>query len=70
MYFEGTETKNEFNATDDIYGTFVYNDGTQSYNTIKLSVMIWLEGWDADYIMGITAQDVAIKLGFEITKHE
>ncbi len=65
-YFEGTTTKTSF--TNDVYGTFKYDATTKTYNTIKLSVMIWLEGWDADYLMGITAQDVSVKLGFEITK--
>ena len=65
-YFEGTKTLNTFTGENDNYGTFTYNSQTESYNVIKLSVMIWLEGWDADYLMGISAQDVSIKLGFKI----
>ena len=61
--------RTDYNSvTHDTYGKFVYDSTTNSYNTIKLSVMIWLEGWDADYIMGISAQDVNIKLGFEVKK--
>lgn len=67
-YFEGTKTLSEFNDDNDTYGKFVYDSTNNRYNTIKLSVMIWLEGWDADYIMGISAQDVNIKLGFEVKK--
>ena len=66
--FEGTKTLSSFNADGDTYGTFTYDSNKKQYNTIKLSVMIWLEGWDADYIMGISAQDVNIKLGFEVNK--
>lgn len=56
------------NYTDTVLGTFTYNSTSKNYNVVKLSVMVWLEGWDADYFAGITDATVAVKLGFEIVE--
>lgn len=61
---EGIKTRKYF--TSDVLGTF---DGTTGeYATIKLSIAIWLEGWDADYLMGVSTSDLKVKLGFEIVE--
>ena len=60
------DTKNSY--TDTVLGTFTYNSTSKNYNVVKLSVMVWLEGWDADYFAGIKDATVAVKLGFEIVE--
>lgn len=45
-------------------GSFVSVEG--EYNVVKLTVMIYLDGWDADYFMGINTNDLKVRLGFEI----
>ena len=62
-YHKGFDTYDD--VEENVFGTFEYNTTDKTYNTIKISVMIWLEGWDADYIMGETSNEVKIKLGFE-----
>ncbi len=55
--------------TETELGVFTYDDTkTTKYNIIKLSVMVWLEGWDADYFAGISNAEVGVKLGFEIVE--
>ncbi len=53
---EAFETYSKF--TDGVLGTFEASlDSTTNqyvYNDIKLTMYIWLEGWDADYFYGIT----------------
>ena len=57
--------------TETELGVFTYDDTkTTKYNIIKLSVMVWLEGWDADYFAGIKNAEVSVKLGFIITEKD
>lgn len=65
---EGFQTLDTFSIGE--YGEFNYNADTQEYNTIALSVSIWLEGWDADYFMGLSVSDIKVKLGFTLEKNE
>lgn len=46
--------------------TFTYS--TDGYNVIKLTVYIWLEGWDADYLATIPTSKISVNLEFEIVK--
>jgi hypothetical protein len=60
--------------SEDMYttelGSFEYDTESGDYNVVKLTVMIYLDGWDADYFMGINATDLDIRLGFEIKEQE
>lgn len=60
-------TEHSFN--DKILGSFealLDESGNYSYNTIKLTFVLWLEGWDADYIFGVEANEISVKLKFKI----
>ena len=60
-----TKTKEELLNTE--FGTFKYMEN--DYNVIKLEIYIWLEGWDADYFIGIPeSTTIRVDLGFEIEK--
>ena len=59
---------NESVINDNTLAEFKYSSTDKDYNTVKLSVMIWLEGWDADYFVGINNKAIKVKLGFEIEK--
>ena len=61
---KGFETIREFGNEE--YGVFTYSNDQNTYNTIKLSIFVWLEGWDADYLMGVPVTNIKIKLGFII----
>ena len=71
-FTKGVDDNGQLNTkstyTDTVLGTFTYNNTTKGYNVVKLSVMVWLEGWDADYFAGIKDATVAVKLGFEIVE--
>jgi hypothetical protein len=41
-------------------------DINDNFNVVKLTVMIYMDGWDADYFMGINETNLKVKLGFEI----
>ncbi len=54
--------------TDNPIGEFVYDNTSHTYNIIKITIAIWLEGWDADFFRGIP-QDASIfdiNLGFKL----
>lgn len=61
---EGFDTARSFDEVS--LGRFTYAEEAGDYNTIKLTVCVWLEGWDADYFMGIPSGKVKVKLGFTI----
>ncbi len=69
-----TTLKNKLNDNNDSVindnklADFIYSTTDDDYNIVKLSVMLWLEGWDADYFVGINNQNISVKLGFEIEK--
>ena len=45
-------------------GEFKFNSDKNEYNVIKLEMYIWLEGWDADYFIGIP-ENTTITCNFE-----
>ena len=49
-------------------GLFKFNPEVEeeTYNIVKLTLLIYLDGWDADYLMGIASGDIKISLGFGI----
>lgn len=71
-YNESFSTIKEYTST--VLGTFNYVENTgisavaTNYSEIKLSICIYLEGWDADYFYGISANQLAVRLGFEIVE--
>lgn len=71
-YNESFSTIKEY--TNTVLGTFNYVENTgisavaTNYSEIKLSICIYLEGWDADYFYGISANQLAVRLGFEIVE--
>ena len=67
------ETIRETALTTTKLGVFKYEandveDLNDNFNVIKLTIMIYMDGWDADYFMGINENNLKVKLGFEIKK--
>lgn len=60
-------TKN-FNS-DTKLGVFTKNDDNV-YNTIKITISVWLEGMDGDYIIGCTNTSLSMLLNFCVKKYE
>lgn len=50
-------------------GVFTKNDDNL-YNTIKLTISVWLEGMDGDYIIGCTDTSLSMLLNFCVKKYE
>ncbi len=63
---EGFDTISSIN--EDIIGSFNHTDS--GYESIHTTVFVFLEGWDADFLLGIPveARGFKVKLGFEIVK--
>lgn len=59
-----SNVKNSY--TQDVVDTFTY--GADSYNVVKLTAYIWLEGWDADYLATIPTSNISVNLCFKIEK--
>lgn len=57
--YKNTVTFNEYKAL----GEFNSAPGT-AYNDIKLTVFIWLEGYDADYMLGVDVNKLVCSLNF------
>lgn len=61
-----------FNTIEDVtsqtLGTFEVDATSKEYNIIKMNIMLYLEGWDADYFMGMTANDIQVQLNFKLDK--
>ena len=54
-------------------GLFKYNHNATNdvvYNDVKITVMIYLDGWDADYLPGVTEATIKMALGFGIKATE
>lgn len=72
-FVDGVEDNGQLNTkheyTNTVLGKFTYDSNTNDYNIVKMSVMVWLEGWDADYFAGISDASVGVKLGFEIVEN-
>ena len=63
-----TLNKEELLATS--FGDFKFKEAKNDYNVIKLEIYIWLEGWDADYFVGIPNDTtIRVDLGFEIKEN-
>ena len=63
---EAFVTKDKTGLLDTIFGSFNYNPNKAEYNKVKLEVYIWLEGWDADYFVGVpenTSINVSLEFG-------
>lgn len=65
---EGFSTLTDFAVGE--YGYFEYSNTNENYNIIKVSVFVWLEGWDADYFIGVPSSKIQVKLGFVLEKEE
>ena len=64
---EAFKTKTKEELLVDEFGKFEFNNTNNDYNVIKLEIYIWLEGWDADYFVGIPEKTkIRVDLGFEI----
>lgn len=50
-------------------GVFTKNDNNL-YNIIKLTISVWLEGMDGDYIIGCTNTSLSMLLNFCVKKYE
>lgn len=60
--FSSGVIKNDY--TIDAIDSFKYVN--EDYNDIHLTILIWLEGWDADYISSLPASRVSVSLEFEM----
>ncbi|MBQ4356486.1 MAG: hypothetical protein II788_00730 [Acholeplasmatales bacterium] len=76
-HVEGAEDGEAFNTKSN-YGT---KDAQGNWNgqrvgsfttqdTLKITVYIWLEGWDADYLIGTTVEGAKLKCGLEFNLAE
>lgn len=62
--------RDDTQATDDVLAEFKWDNAKNGYNVVKMSVMVWMEGWDADYIVGVQNSAISVKLGFEIKEKQ
>ena len=53
---------------DEPLATFVYNQTTQSYNDASITIGIWLEGFDADNLIGLDASQIKCLLSFYLVE--
>ena len=67
VFGEAFNTHSEFDDDSNL-GTFQGTIGTDDngnqtykYNDVKLTIYLWLEGWDADYFYGITSSNVSAR---------
>ena len=61
-------TIKNFNS-DTKLGVFTKNDDNV-YNTVKITISVWLEGMDGDYIIGCTNTSLSMLLNFCVKKYE
>ena len=56
--------------SDDVIQTFEYDSDLGEFKVIKLTIAIWLEGWDADCFVGIPKDlmQFKIKFAFELVE--
>ena len=59
--------KVKYNFSDSL-GVFGYDEELQSYNEVALTLGIWLEGFDADNLIGLDANKINCLLSFAIEK--
>lgn len=53
-----------------VISNFVANSEKTKYNDIHITVSIWLEGYDADYFVGVSVKNIKIFLNFEKLEEE
>lgn len=58
-------TKRLTNQLDETIGTFVYDKESKSYNTLAIELAVWVEGFDADNIIGLMTSSIDCLLSFE-----
>ena len=56
-------TEKDFDGSKKL-GRFIPNETNTKYSDVKITVYIWLEGYDADYFLGINSEDIKIFLNF------
>lgn len=56
------KTSDHFN---DSLGVFTYDDQASSYNVIDLTLCMWIEGFDADNLVGLDTSSIKVLLSFE-----
>ena len=56
-------TEKDFDGTK-VLGRFIPNEDNTKYSDVHITVYIWLEGYDADYFVGISSEDISIFLNF------
>ncbi len=58
-------TKRLTNQLNETIGTFVYDKENNSYNTLAVELAIWVEGFDADNLIGLVISSIDCLLSFE-----
>jgi hypothetical protein len=74
------ENTDAFDYTKDVYrnglkddislGEIIPNDTSSAYTTLKFTISVWLEGYDADYIVGMYNTSLKMYLNFCIEEKE
>lgn len=57
--------KIRYNFNDDL-GRFTYNEETKAYNDLSITIRLWLEGFDADNLIGLDASDIKCLFSFKV----
>lgn len=52
-------------SMDNNLGTFIYNPEISKYNIVELTITLWIEGFDADNIIGLNTSNIEVLLSFE-----
>lgn len=60
-FFINTEKNFDGNK---VLGRFIPNENNTKYSDVKITVYVWLEGYDADYFVGVNSEDIKIFLNF------
>ena len=68
----GSEIYTNAKTFDDgtVISKFVANSEKTKYNDIHITVSLWLEGYDADYFVGVSVKNIKIFLNFEKLEEE
>ena len=51
-------------------GTFHYSETEKKYNVLEVDLSLWIEGFDADNLIGLNTTSVRIALSFEMKQRE
>lgn len=63
----GLFTRLKYDFTDSL-GVFEYNQDTQNYNEVTLVISIWIEGFDADNLIGLDSSIIKCLLSFRLVE--